>query len=185
MSRTEIYAIRPEDGSTELEAEIHNSWRGAVHVWTTLAVQYGLLGPGEEGYLMIRPGLLDQMWKLKDDDRLSWWEKVCLISTFDQVVILRDDIERLIEAYGLWVAMHGSDGSQGEQLRVFQQILDHERPFRGICFNQTSVNSNPWWVYDGSGEDEEGRPFNIDRDTDWWSLFDVYPALREAVPSIG
>lgn len=180
MSRTEIFAVRPEDGDLELEAEIQGSYRGAMHIWTTLAVNYGLVNRGEEGYLMIRAGLMDRLWALRDDDRLAWWEKVALISTFDGVVILREDFDRLIEAYGKWAQHTGDPGSIPEQLHYFRLLKDHDRKFRGICFNQTSVCANPWWVNDESGEDEEGRPFNIDRDTDWWSLFDAYPGLRPA-----
>lgn len=183
MSRTEIYAV-VEDGNIEFEAEISNSYRGAMHVWTALAVKYGLVKPGEEGYLLIRPGLMDQVWKLRDDERLSWWERVVLLSTFDKVVILRDDLPRAIEAFRAWAGANviiNTNGAQeassiGAQGLTFKRML--ERGFRGACFNQTSVCANPWWVYDNSGDEEEGRPFNIDRDTEWWSLFDEYPSLR-------
>ncbi len=190
MSRTEIYAVTPE-GDIELEAEISNSYRGAMHVWTTLAVKYGLVKPGEEGYLLIRPGLMNQVWKLRDDDRLTWWEKVVLLSTFDNVVILRDDLPRASEAFKAWsdanviINTNGAReaSSIGAQGLTMKRILDHERGFRGVCWNQTSVCANPWWVYDTSGEDEEGRPFNIDRDEKWWSLFDEFPQLRSESPT--
>jgi hypothetical protein len=181
MSRTEIYAITP-DGDIELEAKIGNSYRGAMYVWTTLSVKYGLVKPGEEGYLIIRPGLMDRLWKLRDDGRLSWWEKVALISTFDNVVIMRDDMHRLIVALNTWAAQH-SEGSQSQQAWTIRRLLDDPAGFRGICFNQTSVCANPWWVYDSSGDDEEGRPFNIDRDTGWWDLFAEYPQLLTSPPA--
>lgn len=177
MSRTEVYAVAPEGGNIELMGEIQNSYRGAMHVWTTLAVNYGLIRRGEEGYLLIRPELMKQLWRFGSDERLAWWERVVLLSTFDRVVILRDDFPRLIEAFSQWTRHTGGDSSIPIQCDLFRRIAQDERPFRGICFNQTSVCENPWWV-GGSCEDEEGRPFNIDRDEDWWSLFDQYPHLR-------
>lgn len=179
MSRTEIYAVAPETGDTELEGEVQNSWRGAMHVWTTMAQRYLGLGPNDSHRIMLDESLMKSVWKLASDDRPSWWEKVVLLSTFDRVIVLRHDFERLIEAFGEW---QNPDGSMAEQRQYFRLIADHERPFRGICFSQTSVCANPWWVNDGSGEDEEGRPFNIDRDTDWWNLFDAAPELRAATP---
>lgn len=180
MSRTEIYAVAPETGDVELEAEISNSWRGAMLIWTTLAEKYGITNPGEGHMLMLREPLLQQLWGLSVDDRLAWWERVILLTTFDRVVILRDDFGRLIEACEQWSANVGDAGSIPEQGGCFRLIEHHERPFRGICFNQTTVSQSHWWRYaDG---DDEGRPYNVDVDTDWWSLFDAYPVLRAAIP---
>lgn len=36
---------------------------------------------------------------------------------------------------------------------------------RGVCWNQTSVSSSPWWICD----DDEGRPYDVERgDGRWW-----------------
>jgi len=179
MSRTEIYAVRSEDGDMELEAEISNSWSGAMHVWTTLAQRHLDL-PGDQSHMiMLREDLMKKVWALASDPRPEWWEKVVLLSTFDRVIIIRGDFDRLIEAFTRW-GDAALGGSMTIQCSTFRLIKEHARGFRGICFNQTSVCANPWWVHDESGEDDEGRPFNIDRDSDWWSLFDAAPELRAA-----
>ena len=178
MSRTEIYAVDAE-GNIEFEGECQNAWLGAMHVWKTLASKYGIVKPGEEYRLLLDDSVMKQIWALARDERLPWWERVVHASTFDRAIVLRDDFPRLIEAFEQWVRERPEEAiGLACQLDYFKLIVEHERGFRGICWNQTTIGESYWWVRDGSGEDEEGRQFNIDRDAEWWSLFEKHPELR-------
>ena len=70
----------------------------------------------------------------------------------------------------------GDFGHAIEQARVLE-VLDiaGDSALRGACWNQTSVCCNPWYVYDDSNEDDEGRAYNVEKDTfGWWLSLSEY-----------
>lgn len=194
MSSTEMYVIQP-DGEVRRLCGFQNSHRGAMLYWREIAVRYGIVSR-ENQYGLLSNGL-DEVWKLADSSDVDPDWRIVLASTFDKVMVRRKDFSRVAKAFenfGRSVCRPagssvdddpGDYGHALDQARILE-VLDRagDPALHGVCWNQTSVNCNPWWVYDDcptcDGPEEEGRAYNIDKDTFGWWL-DI-PALENSAP---
>lgn len=183
MSRTEIYGFG-KDGNIISQNEARNSFLGAMFIWTTLEKKYlpslpiphwkkfdNFDGIEKEYYSRastLKPENMKEIWSLIDDPRLSRIEKIVLSSTFDHALIKRENFEEFIEA--LTSFDKPKDSNLRTQAEIVKQFLDNEEII-ALGYNQTSVNSNPWWVY-GNEEDEDGRSYNCLTDTKHYWLWD-------------
>lgn len=167
MSCMEVYAV-DGDGDVVLLTEFRNAWRGAMLVWHEIAKKYGVLN--EWGYPDI-----EASWKLARTTQLTEPEWCTMVCTFDDVIIPREHFEYVARMF----AAFPFDGHYRELAKLIPTLGPS---IRGLCFNGTSVNENPWWVF-GENEDDEGRPYNIDRDSKHW-FFDPAdrPHAGEVVP---
>lgn len=149
MSYTEIYAIGL-NGDIEEYGEVHNAWGGAMHIWLKLREKYSLYGSNFIDF--------NTLWKstyiLNEAD--SW----VMFGTFDRCIILKKELPNYIKHLHSFVKEYPTPNLE-EQLSILERASKDDT-IRGICFNQTSVNSNPWWV--------DTRPYNIDKDTEHWFL---------------
>lgn len=136
MSYTEIYRVTTK-GNTRLEGEVQNSHRGAMSVWNYLEEKY--LPPfflhGQKFSRMF--GEMQEVWNLSKDPRLTESERICLMSTFDNVVVLAEDIPKLLKAFREFPG----NTSLPEQADIIESIPKDKR-LLGICWNQTSVNAD-------------------------------------------
>lgn len=148
MTYTEIYAVRPNGDITEY-GEAHNAWGGAMHIWMKLGEQYGIKGA--------HPFDLGPLWK--SINAMSERDQWVMASTFDQVIIPKEHLKTFVEHLQALLIT---------EIGIIHQAIEDEN-VQGICFNQTSVNSNPWWICDESNEDE-GKPYNVNQDTEHWFL---------------
>lgn len=154
MSRTEMCAAGA-DGDFHDVAEFRNSWRGAMFVWSTLAARYAT---GETLMDMYK-----KTWALQNDPRLTDAEHYVLHTTFDNALVDREMAPTIIEAlrdFGL--NERGDGGSLAEQADALEKAFA-DPATRAVGWNQTTVNASPWFIYDE--EKDEGRPYNLDRDT--------------------
>lgn len=167
MSYTEIYTVNKK-GDVEFHAEVKNSFRGAFHVWDTMAKAH--LG---------RPALgnLQPVWDLWKDRRIPESHRIVMAATFDNVIIKRMNLKRLIRALLAFAAcdLEGS-GSQREQALILEELAGDNNVI-AVCWNQTSVNSGVWEIYEGG---DESRPYNIHKDKDHWFLFKEFDKLANA-----
>lgn len=135
MSYTEIYRVTPK-GNTRFEGEIHNAFRGAMAVWKYLEEKY--LPPfflhGQKFNRMF--GEMQEVWDLSKDQRLSEAERICLLSTFDNVMVLKEDIPKLCAAFREFAG----ETSLPEQATLIETIPKDN--MWGIVWNQTSVNGD-------------------------------------------
>jgi hypothetical protein len=136
MSYTEIYRITKK-GNTVLAGEIRNAHRGAMAVWTFLEDKY--LPPNiKYGQKMTRMiGDAQEVWDLAKDTRLTDGERICLLSTFDNVLVLKEDVFRLTKAFREFTGIT----SLSEQADVIEKAATHKNCY-GVCWNQTSVNAD-------------------------------------------
>jgi hypothetical protein len=138
MSYTEIYRIS-KVGNTKLVAEIRNSHRGAMSVWTILEDRY--LPPfvryGQKMTRMITDTESQAVWDLANDSRLTEPERIALISTFDNVACYKKDFGRLCSAFREFIG----NTSLPEQADVIEKLANDKNAI-GVCWNQTSVNSD-------------------------------------------
>lgn len=140
MSYTEIYRIT-KAGNTVLAGEIQNSWRGAMAVWNYLEEKY-LPQKFAYGMKVSRMVSFDEtgqqeVWGLSKDPRLSEAERICMMSTFDNVMVRKKDFDRLCKAFREFPGPT-SLPEQADLIEVTAKIKNCE----GICWNQTSVNAD-------------------------------------------
>lgn len=149
MSYTEIYRIT-KAGNTKLIGEVKNAWRGAMAVWESLEKAYLPILPRpmwlsendyvERGFWRTSSPFGDALkpiWALSEDKRLSESERICLLSTFDNVLVLKEDLPRLLKAFREFPY----DTSLKEQAEVIEAAT-HDKHLFAICWNQTSVNGD-------------------------------------------
>jgi len=178
MSYTEIYSFG-KDGNAELTEEVHNAWRGAMAIWRIMEERYleplpkpSWMGDDdykERGYSRCGQPFLDEehplkaIWDLWKDSKISETDKIVLGSTFDNVVVMRENIEEIIKAFENFEG----ETSLKEQAEILRDILKDEETI-AIAWNQTSVNGDAWSNYE---EEKEQTPYNLLEQTDHWDLF--------------
>lgn len=176
MSYTEIYKFK-KDGDAECFAEMRNAFRGAMAVWETIEKRYlpkhkPSWSPDNEDYSRVtdmRGNGLKEVWALFDGDKISETDKIVLGSTFDNVVVMKDHIPELIEAFR---AFEG-DTSLKEQADLIESAYQTDEDLIAIAWNQTSVNSDAWEA-DEVKTDEDGEEYypsyNLFRQDKHWTF---------------
>ena len=120
MSYTEIIFFG-EGGTPTHEVEIKNSYRGASKIWSILEDKYL---PKVEYPRMITGGM-QEIWDLGDGDRITDVEKICLLSTYDKVIVKKADFQQVIDAF------KGFEGTTSlpEQAAHIEKALKDEKVF--------------------------------------------------------
>ncbi|EJG7554940.1 hypothetical protein [Listeria monocytogenes] len=160
MSSTNIHVVRA-NGDVEIYAEVKNSFAGAMKVWNSLNAKYdfrdNLFTEFKKTFSSFNKGVYED------------FENVVLGSTFDNVIVKKEDIQLLIAAYEKYIDEF--DGSNlGLQIEIFRQI-ENKADAIGIAWCQTSVCDDLWdFGYDE--EKDELIPYNIYKGDDHWFLFD-------------
>ena len=185
MSYTEIYAVN-KNGDVEEYEDIQNAWRGAMAVWNILEERYlppfrpSFLPdfvPDEkiEEHLGYKPrrciGIdkeamkeaMKEIWKLASNENVSEVDTIILCTTFDDVIVKKENIEKVINAFKEFEG----DTSLKEQATILEKILEDDECI-GVAWNQTSVNADTWDIYN---EDDECLPYNINNNDEHWFLF--------------
>lgn len=175
MSYTEIYKFK-KDGDAECVAEIRNAHRGAMKIWLTIEERY--LPPNVNPLLPNMPfsRMFDfgtdknkEIWDLFYSPKLNVVDRIVLGSTFDNVIVERADIYKLLMAFRLF----NGETSLKEQASEIEVILKNDPDLIAIAWNQTSVNCDVWISltneYDSDGN---RRPYNLFKHKSHWSLFE-------------
>lgn len=182
MSYTEIYKFK-KDGNAQVFAEVKNAFRGAMAVWQAVEKRYlPKYKPSwafdDKEYSRVSDIMgngLKEVWALFDGDKLSETDKIVLGSTFDNVVVMKDDLPKLIEAFRKFEG----ETSLKEQADLIEAAYKDDDDFIGIAWNQTSVNSDAW-ESDEVATDEDGEeyypPYNLFKQDKHWNLFEVEAA---------
>lgn len=189
MSCVEVYQVLHNGDVTPYDFEVRNATAGAYHIWSTLCEKY-LHVP----FSGLQPGTVQALWLLVGSGRMTPGEDWVLAFTFDNTWIRRENLPELIRGLEEFWENHSSFRSGGwdcliKQVNVHPTIPGLIEVFkrawgdeilRGLAFNQTSVNSNPWrvkipysemvvdfpdLVAEDYCQDPETRPFNLDKDT--------------------
>ena len=201
MSKTVIHGFGMDGICTSKIAEANNAWRGAVMVWQILESKYlpkyrpryvpaSVPDDEIEEYLGYKPtrlsssnvGAMSAVWHLLIADGVSITDKIVLGTTFDNVLVRRDDIPKVIEAFEAFDKEHEGMTNLKEQadgLRAFYK----DEEVSAVGWNQTSVNGEDWSnigepIIDEDG-DEVGGPYNFKTGNRHWWLFDVLKYASE------
>ena len=180
MSYTEIYKFK-KDGNAERFAEVKNAFRGAMAIWINVEKRYlpkyiptWAMGDTSREYSRtsdIMGGGVKEIWALFYDDKISEIDKIVLGSSFDNVVVMKEDIPKLIESFRNFEG----ESSLKEQADLIEDAYNNDDDLLAIAWNQTSVNGDAW-ESDETGLDEDGYeyylPYNLLKDERHWNLFE-------------
>lgn len=180
MSYTEIYKFK-NTGESECFAEVKNAFRGAMAVWRTIEKKYlpkympsWARGDDSQEYSRTSDFMgdgIEEIWGLFKSGKLSETDKICLGSTFDNVVVMKDDLQSLCNAFRAF----DGDTSLKDQAEKIEEAFKNDTDLIAIAWNQTSVNCDVWQS-DETGLDEDGEeiylPYNLLKHDKHWNLFD-------------
>lgn len=193
MSSTVIYTFTADGFCSGEMAEVRNAWRGAMAVWRTLEKKY--LPPYRPcyvpkdisddmlesycGYVPTRLSAIDQeaskdIWNLFDREDVDMIDRIVLGTTFDHVMVKRENIHRVIDAFETFEG----DTNLKEQAEALRELLKDEDKV-AFAWNQTSVNAGEW-MHSGIFDGEDELPYNFKtQDRHFW-LFDELDKTAEA-----
>lgn len=165
MSCTEIIKF-DKKGESSLAGEVKNAIRRSFAVWNYLSHKY----LGRQFSIFGKTSEQEEVWSLFEDDRLSEDEKIILGTTFDYVLIKKEDIPRVIEAFSTLdekevgrVVKEWRENPIGislpKQIEILKNLLADEDCI-AIGWHQNSVSCNMWYDYNCIVGDEH------------WYLFD-------------
>lgn len=180
MSCTELFKFN-KIGEAEYLGEVKNSFRGAMAVWDILDRKY--LSPlpkpfwmeqtdyDQRGYSRIcemsNPQIIKEIWNLFNDKKISRCDEIVLGTTFDNVVVMRENINEVIKAFEEF----DGETSLKLQAEILKEALNDD-DLIAVAWNQTSVNSDNWCNYSYDDDTDESIPYNILTQDKHWSLFD-------------
>lgn len=160
MSFTGIMGV-PAEGPIRMIGEVHNSHQGAAVVWSCLSERYL-----SRKYSIIGPH--DDLWKLGDDEGVWPEHRVVLQTTFDGVMVAKDDLPDVILCIEDFVAeFRPPYCNLLKQVQVFDAHRDSD-DYVAFAWWQNSVCSDMWDVHepDGIDDDSRWRDFDLSRDAD-------------------
>jgi hypothetical protein len=192
MSAIEIYGVA-KDGDVIWFDEVRNATACALHIWDELGKKY------------VRPDYMalthTEVWKLFGEPSRPRWLRLVLGFTFDRVWVKRENIVPLVEALRqFWQEHSKMHNWRGELVDVHPTIpgvievlerASKDEDLIGVCFNHTSVNSNPWLVRvypDGESDEPSDRPHNMLTDKyapngqPFWELFEHTAEIEKTEP---
>lgn len=173
MSTTQLSGLT-RDAAFRI-GETQNSWRGAMAIWKLLEKKY--LPPYYPEWAVDLNGsytrtlsseTMKPIWDLVNSDKVSFMDKVVLCTTFDWVLVRRENINVVLEAFGNFEG----ETSLKEQAEIIQAAIQEYPKIVAIGWNQTSVNQDNWLDYYYEEENDERISYNLEKDKKHWFLFD-------------
>lgn len=158
MSCTEIIKFNT-NGDSSSAGSVKNASRGSWMVWNMLSEKY--LG---RGFSCLDSKLEQETWNLFRDERLTDTERIVLGSTYDFVLIQKEDIGKVIDAYREFSKLD-DNLSLNEQADILQ-TLEKEENCIAIGFHQNSVSCYMW------------KNYNCIDGAEHWYLFDYIKKIN-------
>lgn len=174
MSTTTV-CITGRDGDVHEGRCFRNSWGSAWFIWDALWRAY-VDTTATVHHLSSLPSAMTraQLWALDRDPRLPPPERITLISTFDYVMIRRDECLLVADAFDAFVRRferrHSGPSTITLQANYLRELAAHP-DIHEVCWQQNSAGSALWSV-------DPDRPYNVRTDTQHWQLFARYPELK-------
>ncbi|RPJ40055.1 MAG: hypothetical protein EHM35_00165 [Planctomycetaceae bacterium] len=172
MSRTTIYLV-PKSGPVRVFREFSNAFRGAWLVWDSMAKRY--LGLDAVEYMIADN--LQPVWDLWKDRAVPEAHRIVMASTFDAVMVKRENLERLAAAFDQYAMDFADPGHIPAEAAAVRELAGMDECF-AVCWQQTSVSADVWRVW--MPEVEDSRPYDVSIDNEHWFLFDALEALEAA-----
>lgn len=177
MSYTELYKFT-NDGTAKCFAEVHNSFRSGMAIWQTIETRYlpkyiPSWANGDESREYFRSFVssgdaVKEVWALFDGDKISKIDKIVLGTTFNNVIVMKLDIPRLIEAFRSFEG----ETSLKEQADLIEAAFKSDEDLIAIAWNQTSVTADAWKSTELREGEEYYIPYNLLKHDKHWNLFE-------------
>jgi len=125
------------------------------------------------GYAFHNEAKTKELWLLHDSDDLPWYERNCLLSTYDKVIVGAEGFPLLAMSFDALVAKYSAGDRVCSLPAQAEAIRNLPADVLGVCWNQTSVTEPFWWIESrcptcGEFDDGEGRTYNVDQDEGHW-----------------
>lgn len=149
MSYTEIYAVTKK-GNPIFIGEAKNAHLGAMWIWSLLFDKY--IKNNEKKYFNNH---WQEIWDLVKNKKLSTYEKVVLISTFDKFILLKEELDLFLKCLNLFNKLSLINNELNPNLIEQEKILLNNKKYNkyiGFIWNQTSVNGDRKQAYNIEGE---------------------------------
>jgi hypothetical protein len=147
MSYTEMFVIGIA-GTVRSYSEYHNSHRGAMLVWCNLYKAYckDYIKEKNAKYHMdwdvpVSNDDFNEVWALFHRPDVPRQYRIVLGATFDNVILLKENFSDYIAAVEYYAESY-SCGTLLQQCKDIEKLK--KRKIIGVCWNQTSVNSDTW-----------------------------------------
>jgi len=148
-----------------------------MRVWNSLVAEF--LKPRSK-YWLCDENTVAELWKLVANPDLPVCARVVLASTFDKVMVKREDFASLATSMRVFDRTFPSPPNYVNHLPEMAGAIDgllKDEGAQALCWYPMSVAEDLWYV--GGGEDgSDGRGYNIATDKGHWFLFDAYPELK-------
>lgn len=151
MSFTEIYAVTKK-GNPIFIGEAKNSNLGAMWIWVNLFNKY--IKNNDKKYFNNH---FNEIWNLIQNKNLFIYEKIVLVSTFDQFILLKEELDLFLKCLNRFnkSSLINSEDILNPNL-VEQEIilLNHKKynKYIGFIWNQTCVNGDKKQAYNIEGD---------------------------------
>lgn len=179
MSQTELYIVK-KNGDLEFFKGFGNSHRGASLLWSNLWKKY---------YPELRKPLfnddknIEKLWRLDRNPDVPRELKILHISTFDRMMIKKENLEQFIEAMeNVYQNEYLEDMGHFETYPEILKDINAMENVIAIAWNQTSINSGYWDMYEECptcGEYSIERSYNIFKDKKHQFLFEYLNEIEQ------
>lgn len=154
MSYTTLFVFKGD--KVYSQTDYQNAHGGAMAIWMMMGRRH--IGPG---FVIFDDDQSKRLFALADDPSIPWFARVTLMSTFDNVVVRREDLPRLVKAFQMFDAEYATAWKQGSVWSVPDQAEDirraHDDGAQAVGWNQTSVCDS---VFRGRFDEDEVE-FNL------------------------
>lgn len=185
MWRTNIHKVNKK-GDVIKHIGISQSLLGALTIWRAMEEKYlppyipdwaRNIADGRNHFRTFdfkNTGAIQDLWDLPNTGDMEEGDKHVLLSTYDNCMVKRENIPRLIFSYMAFLWEQGADFKSNidKQLEAIREIYEDEE-YIAICRDQTSVFEQRYTVIEDeeTGEVIEERPYNIYKDSSHWFLY--------------
>jgi hypothetical protein len=187
MSCTEIVCFK-QDGNAQEFSDVENAWLGAMAVWHTIEEKYlpiyrpsfvpddiplheieAWLGhkPSRTAGSYNEPKPIREIWRFFNNETISTNDKIVLGTTFDRMLVKKEDFERVIAAFESFDGVNNLK-EQAEALRE----MSKDDSIIAAGWNQTSVTQNQWMRHGYDEENQTHKVYNCLSDSEHFWLFD-------------
>jgi len=112
---------------------------------------------------------MKEVWDIIKHPYITDTHKIAMNSTFDNVVVKRENLEKLVLAFREFEF----ETSLKEQADLIEEALKDDPDLLGLGWNQTSVNGDTWANSGEYNEEtEEHASYNLLKEKKHWFMFD-------------
>lgn len=172
MSYTELFAIKKD---VAIKKEFKNAFRGAMYVWSDIAKRYA-------GFDVFPFDYDDQMevwnYHYRHPNVMKEHEAIVMLSTMDNAMVEANQWERLVKAFEQYGLEH-PNSNYYDQANAIKELVEQEgiENIIGFAWNQTSINSVPWFIteeYVEELDDYVDHIYNPDESSNHFWVFEQW-----------